>query len=108
MYYKKLLIFFYFFVEKKKLLINRNYYTHSSRRTKARLSVDDALNVSALCKEIYRVLILTKMGMPVSVIHCRLEHNRIVEELFNRILGIEIKSELEITEFDRAMWEFGK
>ncbi len=108
MYYKKLLIFFHCLVEKKKLLINRNYYTHSSRRTKARLSVDDALNVSALCKEIYRVLILTKMGMPVSVIHCRLGHNCIVAELFNRILGIEIKSEQEITEFDRAMWEFGK
>lgn len=87
---------------------DRNYYTHSSRRTGARLSVDDALNVSALCKEIYRVLILTKMGMPVSVIHCRLGHNCIVAELFNRILGIEIKSEQEIPEFDRAMWEFGK
>ena len=108
MYYKKLLIFFHCLVEKKKLLINRNYYTHSSRRTKARLSVDDALNVSALCKEIYRVLILTKMGMPVSVIHCRLEHNRIVEELFNRILGIEIKSELEIPELERAMWDGGR
>lgn len=87
---------------------DRNYYTHSSRRTEARLSVNDALNVSALCKEIYRVLILTKMGMPVSVIHCHLGHNRIAAELFNRSLGIEIKSEQEIPEFDRAMWEFGK
>ncbi len=86
---------------------DRNYYTHSSGRTEARLSVNDALNVSALCKEIYRVLILIKMGMPVSVIHCRLGHNRIVAELFNRILGIEIKSEQEIPEFDKAMWEFG-
>ena len=87
---------------------DRNFYTHSSRRTEARLSVNDALNVSALCKEIYRVLILTKMGMPVSVIHCRLGHNRIAAELFNRILGIEIKPEQEIPEFDKAMWEFGK
>ena len=85
---------------------DRNFYTHSSNREKAKLSIRDAMNVAVLCKEIYRILVLSKMGMPVSAVCCRLVHNRTATELFNSMLKIEIVHDTDIPEFDNAMLGF--
>lgn len=85
---------------------DRNFYTHSSNRIKAKLSIKDAMNVAVLCKEIYRILVLSKMGMPVSAVCCRLVHNRTAKELFNSMLKIEVVHDTDIPEFDNAMLGF--
>lgn len=89
-----------------RIVNDRNFYTHSSNRTKAELSFDEAIQVSILCKEIYRIIILGKMGVSSELIHCRTEHNRNMVKLLFDLFGIEIKISNHLTMFDSDMWHF--
>ena len=85
---------------------DRNFYTHSSKRITTKLSFSDAMNVSVLCKDFYRALVLSKLGMPESVLYYRFGHNRIAVALLNDLLNIKITVNGEITKFDRSMSYF--
>lgn len=88
------------------IINDRNYYTHSSRRTSAQLSFDEMLNVASICKEVYRVLILTEMGIPESLLVQRLSHNRQATAIFDNLLGINLSTDGSFTEYDSAIWHF--
>lgn len=85
---------------------DRNFYTHSSNRTKAQLSFDEMLNVATICKELYRVLMLNDMGIEQSLLIQRFGYNRLSETVFERILGIKFCVSEDISGYDKAMWNF--
>lgn len=85
---------------------DRNFYTHSSKRIKTKLSFNDTMNISVLCKDLYRTLVLSKMGMPEHMLYYRFGHNRITVALLNDLLDIKIKADGESTRFDSSMWHF--
>ncbi len=85
---------------------DRNFYTHSSNRTKAELSFDEAIQISVICKEIYRILILGRLGVSKELIHCRTMHNYKVVKLLSDLFGIKIEIHNKLTAFDNDMWHF--
>ena len=85
---------------------DRNYYTHSSNRTSAQLSFNEMLDVASICKEVYRVLILTEMGISQSLLVQRLRHSRLATALFGNLLRIKLSADGSLTEYDSAMWHF--
>lgn len=99
------------FNEKYKDLIDsivndRNFYTHSSKRIAAKLSFSDAMNISILCKEFYRTIILSKMGMPKSMLNHRFGHNRMMVALLKNLLDIDLRDDADLTTFDSSMEYF--
>lgn len=99
-----------FLVEHKRLIdriVNdRNFYTHSSNRTTAQMHFDEMLDVTSVCKEIYRILILNEMGIPRALLMQRFFHNRKSEAVFSKVLGLELCAERELSKYDRDMWHF--
>lgn len=89
-----------------RIVNDRNFYTHSSNRTKAELSFDEAIQISVLCKEIYRILILRQMGVSKELINCRTEHNCKAVKLLFELFGIKIEIHNKLTAFDNDMWHF--
>lgn len=86
------------------MIVNdRNFYTHSSRRIKAELSFDEAMNVAVLCKNLYRITMLEKIGISKSLLRYRTGHNRIFTNVLYNLLGIRIKIEGEMPRFDKEM-----
>lgn len=85
------------------ILNDRNFYTHSSNQISAKLSFSEAMGISDLCKEFYRALILSKMGMPESVLNHRFSHNRTTAALINNYLDFNIRADGESTTFDSDM-----
>lgn len=81
---------------------DRNFYTHSSSRTQPILSINDIINIGTLCKEMYRILILGKMGLSKQLLRYRIRHDFKATYL----LKIEINDYDSITEFDAIMWNF--
>jgi len=100
------------FVEEKEKLINdivndRNYYTHSSNRMRATMEFDDLLNITDLCKELYRIISLKDMGLDTEIIKQRVRNNRRCYWLMENIMGIEFESEHpRFIKFDREMRYF--
>ncbi|MCM1466857.1 MAG: hypothetical protein NC086_01815 [Alistipes sp.] len=88
------------------IINDRNFYTHSSNRTQPMLNISDIINIGTLCKEIYRILILGKMGLSEQLLRCRMRHDFRATCLLEDILKIEIKDYDYITEFDDVMWNF--
>lgn len=97
------------FVKKNEKLIDdivkdRNFYTHSSNRMSATMNFDDLLNVSNLCKELYRIISLKDMGLDMEKIRQRSQINRRCYWLMQNVMEIEIKNDvLEFGEFDDKM-----
>lgn len=89
-----------------KIVNDRNFYTHTSRRMTAVLGFGEAMNIATICKEMYRIIILKKMGISPLLLKYRLAHNRMAVELFKNILEIEINGEGEFSGFDKSMWWF--
>lgn len=85
------------------ILNDRNFYTHSSNQISAKLDFSEAMEISGLCKELYRALVLTKMGMSESVLCHRFSHNRTTTALFNNLLYFNIRIDGESTVFDSDM-----
>lgn len=85
---------------------DRNFYTHSSNRTQPMLSISDIINIGTLCKDMYRILILGKMGLPEQLLRCRIRHDFRATCLLKDILKVEINDYGSITEFDATMWDF--
>ncbi|MCM1185856.1 MAG: hypothetical protein NC251_06110 [Lachnoclostridium sp.] len=88
------------------IINDRNFYTHSSNRARPILNISDIINVGTLCKEIYRILILGKMGLPEQLLRCRIRHDFRATCLLADLLKVEIKDYGSITEFDAAMKNF--
>lgn len=89
-----------------KIINDRNFYTHSSKRIVAVLGFGEAMNVASVCKELYRILILSKMGLPQELLKYRMAHNRISVDLFNNLFGIKLNGEREFSGFDKDMCHF--
>ena len=90
----------------EKIINDRNVYTHSSNRVTTQLDFNEEMDIATICKELYRILLLNEMQIPHSLLIHRFEHNRLSRAIFEKIFGIELCSEGELTEFDSAMWYF--
>lgn len=90
----------------EKIVNDRNVYTHSSNRVTTQLDFNEMMDITTICKELYRILLLNEMEIPHSLLVHRFEHNRLSSAIFEKIFGIELCSEEELTEFDSAMWHF--
>lgn len=88
------------------ILNDRNFYTHSSNQISAKLNFSEAMGISGLCKDFYRALVLTQMGMPESVLYHRLSHNRMTAALLINLLDLDIRADGASTVFDSDMWCF--
>lgn len=89
-----------------KIVNDRNVYTHSSNRTTIKLDFNEIMNITTICKEIYRMLILNDMGIQQSLLEQRFKHNRLCKVVFEDTFGVKLCSEEKITEFDNEMWHF--
>lgn len=89
-----------------KIVSDRNVYTHSSNRVIPQLSFDEIMNIATICKQIYRILLLKEMGIPNSLLVQRIGHNRLNMAVFEKILGIKLSLEKNLSEYDSAMWHF--
>lgn len=89
-----------------KIVNDRNFYTHASKRIVAVLGFEEAMDIASACKELYRILILSKMGLPQELLKYRMAHNRISVDLFNSLFGIKLKGEREFSGFDKDMCHF--
>mgnify|MGYP001863639674 CR=1 FL=1 len=89
-----------------KIVNDRNFYTHSSRRSKPELHFDELMDIAIITKGLYQCLVLKSMGMSTEIIKNRFNHNRIMEEKLYRIFNIQIKTERQLSEFDSGMWYF--
>ena len=89
-----------------RIVNDRNFYTHSSNRTTTQLSFDEMLSITTVCKEIYRILILSEMGISHSLIVQRFSHNRLSVAVFASILGIKMCPEGNLLQYDSDMWHF--
>lgn len=89
-----------------KIVNDRNFYTHTSRRMTEVLGFGEAMDIATICKEIYRIIILKKMGISPLLLKYRLAHNRVAVELLKNIFEVEIRGEGEFSDFDKSMWWF--
>lgn len=89
-----------------KIVNDRNFYTHASRRITAVLEFNDAMNIATICKELYRIIILNKMGISPMLLKHRFIHNNATVALLKNIFDIEMKVEEEFSDFDAAMLHF--
>lgn len=89
-----------------KIVSDRNVYTHSSNRVIPQLSFDEIMGIATICKQIYRILLLKEMGIPNSLLVQRIGHNRLNMAVFEKILGIKLSLEKNLSEYDSAMWHF--
>lgn len=64
------------------------------------------MNIATICKQIYRILFLKEMGIPNSLLVQRFGHNRLNMAVFEKILGIKLSLEKNLSEYDSAMWHF--
>lgn len=91
-----------------RIVNDRNFYTHSSNRTTPQMLFDEMLNVTSVCKEIYRILIFNEMGIPHSLLVQRFFHSRKSVAVFSNILGIKLYAEGNLPKYDSAMWHFSE
>ena len=89
-----------------KIVNDRNFYTHSSNRIVPQMKFDEMLDVTTICKEIYRILIFNEMGISHSLLMQRFSHNRRSKKIFSNILEIKLCEEGELPQNDNAMWHF--
>ena len=89
-----------------RIVHDRNFYTHSSNRTTSQMSFDEMLDITVVCKEIYRILIFNEMGIPHSLLVQRFSHSRRSVAVFSNILGIKLRNKAEIPKYDSVMWHF--
>lgn len=89
-----------------KIVNDRNFYTHTSKRMTAVLGFSEAMDIATICKEIYRIIILKKMGISPLLLKYRLAHNRIAVALLKNIFEVEISGKGEFSGFDKAMCFF--
>lgn len=89
-----------------RIVNDRNFYTHSSNRTTPQMHFDEMLNVTSVCKEIYRILIFNEMGIPHSLLVQRFFHSRKSAAVFSNVLGVKLCAEGNLPKYDGAMWHF--
>lgn len=90
----------------EKIINDRNVYTHSSNRATTQLEFNEMMDITTICKELYRILLLNEMEIPHSLLVQRFEHNSLSRDIFEKIFDVELCSQEELTEFDSAMWHF--
>lgn len=100
------------FLKKNEALVDRivndrNFYTHSSNQIAVQMNFDEMINVTTICKQIYRILVLKDMGVSQSLLLQRINHDRLSMAVFEKILDIKLPFvDEELTKYDSAMWNF--
>lgn len=89
-----------------RIVNDRNFYTHSSRRTTAQMNFSEMLDVATVCKNIYRILILNDMGIPHDLLARRYFHSRLCEGVFKNVLSVQLSLERGLTGYDKEMMHF--
>ena len=67
---------------------------------------DEMLNVTSVCKDIYRILIFNEMGMSHSLLAQRFFYSRKSAAVFSNVLGIRLCAEGNLPKNDSVMWHF--
>ncbi len=89
-----------------KIINDRDVYTHASKEVKPILTIDELQAVNYCYKTFFRVLVLSKMGLPEKIIRRRLLFDRKFVAYFQRLFELKIKKEdkyHDTGEFDQMM-----
>ena len=90
-----------------KIINDRDVYTHASKEVKPILTIDELQAVNYCYKTFFRVVVLSKMGLPEKIIRKRLFFDRKLVAYFQRLFELKIKKEDKYNdtgEFDQLMW----
>ncbi len=89
-----------------RIVNDRNFYTHSSNRITSQMHFNEMLDVTTVCKEIYRILIFNEMGVQQALLVQRFSHSRKCVAVFSDILGVKLCAEGNLSKYDSAMRHF--
>ena len=89
------------------IINDRDVYTHASKETKPRLSIDKLQAVNYCYKTFFRVLVLSRMGLSDKLIRNRLLFDRKFVAYYQVLFGLKILKEDSYSDtgsFDNLMW----
>lgn len=89
-----------------KIVDMRNLYTHSSNRLQHKLDIHDCTRIASICKDLYRAIMLKKMGLSDEQIKLRLSHSPAFVSYLETVFEIKLQSCDSLPKFDKDMWYF--
>ena len=86
---------------------DRDVYTHASKNINAKIPQEKLMNINYLFKTLFRINVLSKIGMPDQIIKRRLLHDRrfvlCLKDVFDLVIEKD-ENYYNTGEFDRMMW----